>query len=309
MNATERDFSGASPVQEKRKKRSRILPREEGAASLDLVIAVMAFLAALALGAVLIAERAAATWEAGLLGRFTVQILPEGAGPPEGEVKAALDLLRATPGVASAQPLSDADNLALIEPFLGRDPVVAALPFPRLIDVEIQPGATPDLTALATKLKSAAPHSILDDHGRWVGRLRSAANAIVYAALAVLALIAIGTASTVAFATRAGLATHREIVELLHLMGARDRFIAGAFERHYMIAFGFASLAGTVFAAVVFYGANGLETIGLANVSFLPPLGLPAAELPWLLLVPLGAALIAWATARLSVIAALHELY
>ena len=36
-----------------------ILPRDKGAAPLDFVIAVMAFLAALALGASLIADRAA----------------------------------------------------------------------------------------------------------------------------------------------------------------------------------------------------------------------------------------------------------
>jgi cell division transport system permease protein len=307
VNATERRFTAETAVSDTR--RSRILPREQGAMSLDLVIGVMAFLAALAFGAVLIAERTVETWEAGLAGRLTVQILPEGEAPPEGEVTAALDLLRATPGVASAEPLSDADNLALIEPFLGRDPVVAALPFPRLIDVTLSTGATPDLSALASRLKAAAPHSVLDDHGRWVGRLRAAANAVVFVALAVLAVIAVGTAATVAFATRAGLATHREIVQLLHLMGARDRFIAQAFEWHYLLAAGIASSCGAALAAAALWAAGGLERAGLANVSFLPPLGLPLADLPWLLLVPFGAACIAWATARISVIAVLHELY
>jgi cell division transport system permease protein len=291
------------------RKRGRILPREEGAVSLDLVIGVMAFLAALALGAVLIAERTAQSWQAGLAGRLTVQILPQGAAPPEQEVTAALNLLRSTEGVARAARLSDADNLALIEPFLGSDPVVAALPFPRLIDIELAPGATPDLVALGERLKAVAPHSVLDDHGRWIGRLRSTANVVVLAALAVLALIAIGTAATVAFATRAGLATHHEIVELLHLMGARDRFIARAFEWHYFLAAAIASAGGTAFAALAFLAAGGLDRVGLGAVSFLPPLGLPLAELPWLLLVPAIASVIAWATARISVIAALHHFY
>jgi cell division transport system permease protein len=289
--------------------RGRILPRAQGTVSLDLVIGVMAFLAALALGAVLIAERAAASWEAGLAGRLTVQILPEGAAPPEAEVTAALNLLRATPGIAVAQPLSDADNLALIEPFLGRDPVVAALPFPRLIDVRLVAGETPDLTELAARLKAAAPHAVLDDHGRWVGRLRAAASTVVFGALAVLALIAAGTASTVAFATRARLAAHREIVQLLYLMGAGDRFIARAFERHYLLTSGIASLGGAVLAALALWATGGLERAGLADVPILPSLGLPLADLPWLLLVPFSAAAIAWATARVSVIMALHEFY
>ena len=129
MNASERTFPAQAAGPERGGR--RILPREQGALSLDLVIGVMAFLATLALGAVLVAERAAQSWRAGLEGQLTVQILPQGAAPAQTEVDAALALLKATPGIIYANPLSDAENLALIEPFLGRDAVVAALPFPR----------------------------------------------------------------------------------------------------------------------------------------------------------------------------------
>ena len=110
----------------------RILPREAGAAPLDLVIAVMAFLAALALGGVLVANRTAESWQAGLMGRLTVQILPQNGTVPDSEVDAALDVLRASDGVVRAKALSQEDAMRLVEPWLGRDAVVAALPFPRL---------------------------------------------------------------------------------------------------------------------------------------------------------------------------------
>jgi cell division transport system permease protein len=287
----------------------RILPREQGAVSLDLVIAIMAFLAALAVGGVMIAERSVQSWQAGLTGRLTVQVLPQGAAPPEDEVNAAVQLLRGTPGVVYAAALSDEENLALVEPWLGRDAVVADLPFPRLIDVRLAPGATTDLELLATRLKEAAPHSVLDDHGRWIERLRGASDVVVLSALVILALIAIGTAASVAFATRAGLAAHREIVELLHLMGAQDHFIARAFERHYFVAAFAAAAVGAALAGAVFLSASGLNQVGLAPVSFLPPLGLSAGELLWLVSVPIMAALIAWGTARVSVISALHRYY
>jgi cell division transport system permease protein len=150
---------------------------------------------------------------------------------------------------------------------------------------------------------------VIDDHGRWIARLKRTADAVVLAALAVLALIVVGTAATVAFATRAGLATHHEIVELLHLMGAQDRFIARAFEWHYFLAAAVASAGGATLASFVFLAAGGLDQLGLGAVSFLPPLGLPVAELPWLALVPATASVIAWATARISVIVALHDFY
>lgn len=289
--------------------KGRILPRDKGALSLDLVIGVMAFLAALALGAVLMAEGMVQTWQAGLTGRITVQILPDGAAPPQAEIAAALAVLRATQGVATAEALSEAGNLALIEPFLGGDAIVAALPFPRVIDVSIQPGAAPDIGVMTQRLKQAAPHAVVDDHSRWVARLRAAANTVLLGAAAVLAVIAAGTAATVAFATRAGLAAHREIVELLHLMGARDAFIAQSFEWHYLFAALIAATGGASLAGAVLWAAGGLERIGIAGVAFLPALGLPLADLPWLLTIPIGAAVIAWLTARLSVIAALHEYY
>ena len=132
---------------------------------------------------------------------------------------------------------------------------------------------------------------------------------VVLGALVILALIAIGTAASVAFATRAGLAAHREIVQLLHLMGAQDRFIARAFERHYFLAALAASAVGSLFAAATFIAASELDQFGLPAVSFLPPLALSLGELCWLLLVPATAAGIAWGTARLSVISALHQFY
>lgn len=287
----------------------RILPREAGAAPLDLVIGVMAFLAALALGGVLIANRTAESWQAGLSGRLTVQVLPQGAAASDEEVRGALRVLEKTEGVVRARPLSQAEALALVEPWIGHDAVVSALPFPTLIDVRLAPGAAIDVSDLEARLKAAAPHAVLDDHSRWVARLKSTAGTVLWSALAILVLIAIATAATVAFATRAGLATHHQIVQLLHLMGARDGFISRAFEWHYFVAALVTSACGMLAALAVFVVAGSAEVVGLASVPFLPPLGLKLAELPWLALVPTGAAVIAWLTARASVFSALRRVY
>lgn len=292
---------------------SAILPRDKGAAPLDVVIAVMAFLAALALGASLIAERAALGWRAGLADRLTVQILPSATdasgGALEREVAAALAVLRSTPGVTRAAALSEAQTFSLVRPWLGSDALVAELPLPRLIDASIEPGAVVDMAGLRARLKTAAPHSLLDDHGRWIARLTGLADSLVLSAYAILILIAVATAAAVSFATRAGLQAHHEIVELLHQMGAHSSFIARAFERHYFLSALAASTVGAALAAIVFLTAGGLEAAGVEAVPFLPPLTLKPLEIPWLLAVPAGAAAIALATARLSVLAALRRIY
>src|SRR5277367_3750064 len=95
-----------------------LLPRENGAAPLDIVIGVMAFLAALALGASLLADRASLGWRAGLANKLTVQILLPQSGDTavmDAEADAALSILRQTPGIAHVAPLSDVEVQGLVE--------------------------------------------------------------------------------------------------------------------------------------------------------------------------------------------------
>ena len=292
---------------------SYILPRDKGAAPLDFVIAVMAFLAALALGASLVATRAAHGWQSGLSDRITVQVMP----PEEGDARAGLDtetqaavsVLNATPGIAHAAPLSDAEINALVEPWIGKDGAVSGIPLPRLIDAAITPGEDVDVGRLAARLKQAAPHASVDDHRRWIARLRGLADAVRYSAYGILLLIAGATAAAVSFATRAGLDAHHEMVALLHQMGALPGFIARAVEWHYFISALFAAALGTLFAGLFFVGAGGLESFGVEAVPFLPPLSLKWSEIPWLLAVPAATALIAWATARFSVLMVVKAIY
>jgi cell division transport system permease protein len=289
------------------------MQREKGAAPLDVVIAVMAFLAVLALGASLVAERMAVGWRAGLAGKVTVQIVPPVQGPAnEGllrETDAALAVLRATSGIAHAAPLSENEKLKLVQPWLGQGNLVTDLPLPQLIDAEIVPGADVDLKGLAQRLKQAAPDSVLDDHSHWIARLRDLAQSVVWTAYGILLLIAVATAAAVSFATRAGLEAHHEMVALLHQMGARAEFISRAFEWHYFRSALAAAAVGAALAALVFLGASGLQFAGVEAVPFLPPLALKPIELPWLLAVPASIGLIALCTARLSVLAALRAIY
>jgi cell division transport system permease protein len=293
--------------------RGRIAPSEAGAAPLDVVIAIMAFLAALALGASLIADRAAEGWRQGLSGRLTVQVLPSqqsvGRERLNEETRAATVVLKTTDGIVTVTPLSDSEIQSLVEPWIGRGALVSDLPLPTLIDATLLPGAKIDLALLARRLKAAAPDSVLDDHTRWVGRLKGLADGIVWSSYFILALIAIATAATVAFATRAGLEAHHDIVALLHQMGAHSGFIARAFEWHYLISALLAATIGVVVAGVLFSMAGGLELAGFEPVPFLPPMALSVAELAWLAAIPAAAALIAWATARVSILAAVSRIY
>jgi cell division transport system permease protein len=295
------------------REKNPIMPRDKGAAPLDFVIAVMAFLAALALGASLIADRATEGWSHGLAAKLTVQVVPPDSGDAKNalarETDAALALLRATPGIAHAEPLSDADLDALVAPWIGKNGLTSDIPLPRLIDASITPGADVDVARLTAELTRVAPHANLDDHSRWIKRLSAVANTVRYSAYGILLLIAGATAAAVSFATRAGLEAHHEMVALLHQMGARATFIARTVEWHYLVSAFFAALLGALSAILLFLGVSGLEQFGVEAVPFLPPLSLSWKEMPWLLTVPAVTALIAWATARASVLSVVRAIY
>jgi cell division transport system permease protein len=306
-------MSEATKHMSDRPKSRRILPRDKGAAPLDVVIGVMAFLATLALGASLLANRQAESWRAGLADRLTVQILapdhPTQDRNMDSETDAALQILRGTDGIVTAIPMSQKEESDLVSPWIGSDAMVKDLPLPQLIDATIEPGRRINLAELTARIKAVVPDANVDDHTRWTARLQSLADTIIWSAYAILALIAVGTAAAVSFATRAGLDAHHDIVELLHGMGAHSGFIARAFEWHYFLATLGAAAAGAFLAALIFLAAGGLEFAGVEAVPFLPPLALNPMELAWLAAVPLVAGMIALATARLSVLAALREIY
>ncbi|HEX3429852.1 MAG TPA: hypothetical protein VHT03_03120 [Rhizomicrobium sp.] len=291
----------------------RIMPRWEGAAPLDIVIAVMAFLASLALGASLVTEVTAQSWRAGLAESITVQILPPIVPQPErrleNETHAVLAILQNTTGIFHVQLLSDSEARGLVAPWLGSAAMIRDLPLPRLVDAKLEPGTAIDMAALQARLKTDAPDSVLDDHARWLERLKRLASAVILSAWGIMALIALATAAAVTFATRASLAAHRDIVSLLHLMGARGGFIARAFEWHYFSSAVVAALVGASLAGVLLVTAGRLARSGIEPVPFLPPLTLAPSQLIWLLLVPLAAGLIALATTRLSVLAVLNRNY
>ncbi|HKD47653.1 MAG TPA: hypothetical protein VKB67_08205, partial [Rhizomicrobium sp.] len=205
--------------------------------------------------------------------------------------------------------LSEAELDALVAPWVGKGGLTADIPLPRLIDASLMPGADLDVISLGSHLKMVAPHAVLDDHRSWIARLSAIADTVRYSAYIVLVLIAGATAASVSFATRAGLAAHHEMVALLHQMGARAGFIAGTVERHYFFSALAAALLGTLLAAILFLSVGGLEHFGVEAVPFLPPLLLDWSELGWLIAVPAVTALIAWATARISVLSVVRAIY
>jgi cell division transport system permease protein len=233
---------------------SPIVPRASIAGrALVAVVAIMTFLASLTTGVVLLVSASAAEWQADVASEITVQVRPQAGRDVERDATAVAEAVRSQPGIVEVRPFSREESAKLLEPWLGSGLSLEELPVPRVIVARVAPGTVLDLAGLRARVAQVAPAASVDDHRAWIERMRSMSGATVLAGVGILALMIIATIISVSFATRGAMAANRPIVEVLHFVGAGDRFIADRFFRHFLLL----GLEGGVIgggAAMLFFG-------------------------------------------------------
>ena len=286
------------------------LPLDRDALSrfLPWLIAFMVYMAALAQAGLVSLDELARRWDTGMAATLTVQIPanPDANAAANARVlQSALNMLSETTGVVRTTVVSEQKVLQLLSPWLG---VVQAVdvPLPRLIDVETNPDAKLDVRVLQQKLSRTIEGAQVDDHGVWLARLIEMVRTLEVLAAGVLALIVSAAMGTVIFTTRTGLTVHAEAIEVLHLTGAQDSYIAKQFAGRAW-AMGFkGGLIGLVLAAltlfILSYVADRLQA------GMLPELSLPIAGWVSLAVLPLTAGLVAGLTARFTVMRTLRRM-
>jgi cell division transport system permease protein len=212
-----------------------LIPRDSVAGrALVVVIAIMTFLACLTAGAALLVADGSRGWRSEVLRDATIQVKAGPGDDIEKLVAKAVSIASQAKGVESVHAYSKAESERLLEPWLGNGLDLSQLPIPRLIVVRLSGQQRPeDLAALRAALASAAPQANLDDHRVWAERIGTMADAVVVLAAALFALMILAMGTAIGFATRGAMAGAREIVEVLHLVGASDRFIAREFQTHF----------------------------------------------------------------------------
>lgn len=222
--------------------------------SLTLVVAIMCFLACLTAGAVWMIKQSADAWLKDIASEVTVQVAPRDKTDIEKSVAEVVTFLEKQPGIRGAKPLSLAASAELLEPWLGSSDALKALPVPRLIAIEIDRIEPPDLTEVGTALTRDFKGVTLDDHRRWQQQIRAVTGSFALGGLAILALVAAATMAIIVSATKSAMASNREIVEVLHFVGATDKFISREFEKHFLRLGIKAGIVGAALAMLVFLG-------------------------------------------------------
>jgi cell division transport system permease protein len=217
-----------------------------------------------------------------------------------------MNMLEATPGVLAVRRLTPDDMGHLLKPWLGEAGLMDELPLPTLLDITLDSDHPLDLAALQIHLDSEVKGVIIDNHGTWFGRLVAAARMVNSLALIVFVLVEIAAAAIVVFVTRTGLEVHHEVVDLMHIIGASDGYIARQFQSHALVL---GLKGGTVGLALAAAALLALQfAAGDPGSSLLPDLRLSASQWVAVAAVPLVTAGIAWTAARVTVMKTLRRL-
>lgn len=262
----------------------------------------MAFLAVFALALSLASGRLAQRWGQELAQSSTLRI----SAPVEqlaAQTAAAMKVLETTPGIASAAPLTDAEQRALLAPWFGPDLPVETLPIPQLITIE-ETSDGYDAAGLRLRLQAEVPGAILDDHTRWRKPLQQSASRLRLLGFLSIILIAAVTGTMITLAANAALAANAKVIAVLRVVGAQDSYIAKAFVRRFTLR----ALTGAASGTILGLGAVLLLPSAQDQAGFLTGLGFQGFSALWLVLLPILAATVAFVATGAAARRTLSEL-
>ena len=261
------------------KKATIPLDRDLTGRFLPFILGILVLLASLMLTTSLMLWNGLSGWQGDLSGSLTVQIMPldDKAPPLQERVQQAVSLLTTAPGVVSATVVSNEEMSRLLSPWLGQGALPDNLPIPAMIDVTLRPEAK--IAELQESLHDIAGVRF-DDHGSWLQDVQSLAQLITLAVFGLLALVIGAVTLILILLVRAGMVMHHDVVELLHLVGASDAFIAKQFQTHMVRVAGQGAILGGMLAALLVWGLAGMA----GYLALVPWVALPIMPILFIIL-------------------------
>jgi len=278
----------------------RLLDESRRTRAMTWIMAIMVFLTVLAGALGLGMFAAAAQLDRQLAGRLTIQIVEPDAALRDGQAAAIRAAVTRLPGVQRVAEVDRQRLAELLKPWLGDTGLDPDLPMPAMIDVEVRGSTT---AAVERAARQVAPNARIDRHAQWLSPVRGFMTTMSWLAVGLMLLIASATAAVVLLAARSGLDTHRDTIDVLHMLGSTDVQIARLFQRRIAFDTLLGGLLGTVAAlGLVWFLQSRMALVGSEMLS-----GVALQQRDWflLLLLPLGFALLATFAARRTVLRAL----
>lgn len=279
--------------------------RDDANRFLPWMIALMCAIAALMLCTGLTLRQWVGAQERQFSGSVTLQVPHQGERQAQ-VLKQATALLEKTPGVRSVSALTEREVRALVEPWLGNSRTLEALSLPSVVDVVIDPRAKIDFSALEKQIQTLATDATLDTREAWVEKFARLSGTLQAGLYALSLCVVAALTGMMVFTARAAMKLHAATVQLLHAVGADDRYIAGQFQANALSLALRGAIPGVLCAGALYmlfgvYVAR-LDTPFVSSFT----LGLPHALV--LAMLPLACAAVSMLAVRMATLAQLKLL-
>lgn len=279
------------------------LNKDIAARFVPAVIALMVYLGTLVCVFTLFLVHSTHSWESQLVTDLTIELPTFDVSTSNSLQSQVLQIVTQTPGVQRASAVPQEEIKTLFRSLIGEDANVDPLSLPIMIDVSLDGKENIDIKSLEAHLKHLSPYIHLIDHRTWQSQVLNLIHTTILLASFVTLLILLAALATTTFATRTGLLIHRQVIEILSLIGATNSYIAKQFQSAALKQGLIASSIGSFFAFVTFYGLFTFfkqeNFLTLLNSSFF------FSVMSVFLLTPFGTAFCMMISARLAVMKAL----
>lgn len=269
------------------------------------IMAIMLFLTVLAAALGLGTLGAARSLDRQLAGRLTVQVVDADPARRDRDAARILGVLRADPRVARATAVDQAQLAALLRPWLGDAGSDPDLPMPALIDADMRDNSDAAVAQVAAAARRVTSAARVDRHERWMSPVADFMKLLIGIGAGLVGLMALATGAVVVLAARAGLDTHSDTIDVMHMLGSTDVQVARLFQRRIARDTAIGGAIGTLGAlAVVALVGNRLAGLGsaLTDGAVLDP-----SAWTMLVILPVVFILLATLAARVAVLRALGQ--
>lgn len=203
---------------------------------LPWIVALMVYLATLSLTVAFSVSSLINQWQVGFQSHITVEIPntsfnEDASSNQETLTQQVLDLIKQMPQVGKIKLLSTKEILQNFNTQISIESTNEQF-LPQLIDVEIIERNDISLAQLEQHLHMLSPHIVIEDHLDWKEGLFELAQSTQIISFLILGMIVAATMGTIAFTSQTSLIIHRQIIEILYLMGGTDNYIAKQFQNH-----------------------------------------------------------------------------
>lgn len=286
---------------------------EETSVFMYVLSSIYMYLFVVVLAMVMAINTMVTNWEKDILGAVTIQVSPIedenkkiDVAKTEEQLNKVLQYVENAKGVKSVHILDNKTVERLMTPWLGNKIDVESLPIPRLLDVQLKEDAEINYDEMTQGLHKVSANASIDNHRLWLNRLLKFAASLKTLALCVLLMVAGICAFSIYYSARTSLGINLNSIEILHIIGAKDDYIAKQYAKSYAKIGFFSGVIGLIFAipSIVLVSKYGISTgSGLLNGA-----GLSAFHWFFMMTTPLFSLLYAMGTAYYTVRKSLEKM-